>query len=238
MLKLMIFSSSKDTAVTVFNNSVDTVKKIRTSCELVYVTDIGVFSDRISEKEEQYDILITDARDENGEAAAEKFRRNNIKAAVIVIAETEKLPGLLIYRPSGFVPDFSDKQKTEIVLTAVCREQLALNRFFTVKTKESILRIRHSEILYFESRKRIVVLHTRTKTMEFYAKLSEVLDILPPGEFIRCHQSFIVNLNYIKGMDKTNRCFYTADDLTIEISKSNYQQVAAAYEHFLGINRP
>ena len=104
---------------------------------------------------------------------------------------------------------------------------------FTVKNKGSLLRIPFEEIYYFESRQRLAVLHTSRRTVEFYAKLSQVQEKLPQDEFLRCHQSFLVNMRAISRLDKSNRCFVLKTGAVIEISKANYTQAAARYEAFL-----
>ncbi len=56
--------------------------------------------------------------------------------------------------------------------------------------------VRPEDILYVESDRRNVIVHTRTATLRAYGKLSGVLDQLP-GNFVRCHQSYLVNLDEV-----------------------------------------
>ena len=56
--------------------------------------------------------------------------------------------------------------------------------------------VRPEDILYVESDRRSVIVHTRTATLRAYGKLSGVLDQLP-GNFVRCHQSYLVNLDEV-----------------------------------------
>ena len=94
------------------------------------------------------------------------------------------------------------------------------------------MRIDYGSIAYFESRQRIVVMHTHHQAIEFYAKLSEVFSSLPDSDFVRCHQSFVVNMNLVRTLDKANRLFVLNNGTTIEISKSQYPSVLAEYERF------
>ena len=97
------------------------------------------------------------------------------------------------------------------------------------------MRIDCADILYIESRQRIVVLHTPRKMIEFYAKLTDVMQMLPQSGFARCHQSYIVNMEYVRELDKVNHCFTLHSGERIEISRSNYAQTVAQFEHFLGM---
>ncbi len=56
--------------------------------------------------------------------------------------------------------------------------------------------VRPEDILYVESDRRSVIVHTSTATLRAYGKLSGVLDQLP-GNFVRCHQSYLVNLDEV-----------------------------------------
>jgi DNA-binding LytR/AlgR family response regulator len=57
------------------------------------------------------------------------------------------------------------------------------------------------DILYLESRDKIIFLHmTDETTLQCYGKLDEIIQELPPKSFLRCHQSYIVNLSHIREM--------------------------------------
>ena len=56
--------------------------------------------------------------------------------------------------------------------------------------------VRPEDISYVESDRRSVIVHTRAVTLRAYGKLSDVLDQLP-GNFVRCHQSYLVNLDEV-----------------------------------------
>ena len=94
-----------------------------------------------------------------------------------------------------------------------------------------LLKINYNDILYFESRLRVAVMHTKRQTVEFYAKLGDVLPRLPPS-FIRCHQSYIVSMDQVRQLDKTSRRFLLTSGESIEISKSRYGEIAQQYESY------
>ena len=80
-----------------------------------------------------------------------------------------------------------------------------INRFFndqsgkmlTLKTKKGMDVIKLSDIIYVMSDKRKVVFLTENGEKSFYYKLDEIEEML--GEsFLRCHQSYIVNMKKIK----------------------------------------
>lgn len=63
------------------------------------------------------------------------------------------------------------------------------------KVKNSII---VSNICYFESQGRTIVIHTITNQYTFYGKLSNLLDNESLSDFISIHKSYLVNKNYIE----------------------------------------
>ena len=55
---------------------------------------------------------------------------------------------------------------------------------------------------------------------------------LPGDIFIRCHQSYIVNMDRVKILDKATRCFVMLSGDAIDISKSYYPSVLEEYEKY------
>lgn len=59
--------------------------------------------------------------------------------------------------------------------------------------------VRPQDIFYVESDLRLVRVHLRAETVEVYGKLSDLSRQLP-DRFVRCHQSFLVNLDYVASL--------------------------------------
>ena len=57
--------------------------------------------------------------------------------------------------------------------------------------------IAYEDIMYFNTSGRKIQVHTVSCEYEFYGKLDEILQRIPPG-FIRIHKSFLVNELYVK----------------------------------------
>lgn len=55
------------------------------------------------------------------------------------------------------------------------------------------------DIIYIESERRVLNIHTALETIRTYGKLVDLEDSLPVG-FVRCHKSFLVNMHYIKAI--------------------------------------
>lgn len=86
--------------------------------------------------------------------------------------------------------------------------------------------IKLKHIIFIESEKRKVHIYTESGKFSFYSKLSEVEKQLNQ-DFIRCHQSYIVNVNKIEKINKNLITLYKVDKL-IPISRSRLKSVEKA----------
>lgn len=63
--------------------------------------------------------------------------------------------------------------------------------------------VRPRDIRYVESDLRRVRVHLRDGVLESYGKLSDLERVLP-RRFVRCHQSFLVNLDYVESLETSD----------------------------------
>lgn len=84
-----------------------------------------------------------------------------------------------------------------------------LHKVLTIKANDKILNIDYDKILFFETSSTIhkVVVHCMDKKIEFYKKMKELEAILD-DRFCRCHNSFIVNKDKIREINKKDRIAY------------------------------
>lgn len=71
---------------------------------------------------------------------------------------------------------------------------------FELKHKNGIYRLDEKDILYFESRNKLVFVHTSQETISVSMHLTEIIHMEPPtpANFIQIHKSFIVNYKFVK----------------------------------------
>lgn len=234
MLRLLVCSSDSEKAKNIYLNSVDILKSLNIKCELTYTNSADAFPEGKNSRNQPYDILILDAYDIECIKLASSIRTKNLMVSIIFFNASAdlKLKEMVRYRPS-YATLLSENNKDLCkALKWCCKEQLRAHPYFTVKNKDVQMRIPYDTISYFESKQRIVVLHTPQQAIEFYAKLSDVYSTLPADDFVRCHQSFIVNMNKVRLLDKANRLFILQSGANIEISKSQYSYVMTEYEKF------
>ncbi len=229
MLRIAICHSDSQQ---LFDITVEALRAGAVKCELSRHAGTAKVLENFRSDKNYYDIYILDCLDKDCLELARTVRSRNLTAAVIFVGEPAELTPLLRLRPSAVVSGQEAPLLTDALHFCIS-EQLRCTTYFTVKNKDSFLRIQLEDISFFESRQRLAIVHSRKHTVEFYAKLSEVMAALPPQDFIRCHQSYIVNMHKISRLDKAGRCFILNNGTVIEISKSIYTQAVQAYTAFV-----
>ena len=103
-------------------------------------------------------------------------------------------------------------------------------RFVKLKNRQGTDILRCSEIRYVMSDKRKVIFCCDSKECEYYYKLDEIENMLDDS-FIRCHQSYIVNMKQIKLFVEDGVLLY--DDTFVPISRKNHFSVRRRYMTFV-----
>jgi DNA-binding LytR/AlgR family response regulator len=81
--------------------------------------------------------------------------------------------------------------------------------------------------LYLTSDKHIVYFHlTNGKTLKSYGKIDDFITQLSAKVFLRCHQSYIVNLKHTNGMTSNE---FILGDVKVPISRKYSSQAREQY---------
>ena len=103
---------------------------------------------------------------------------------------------------------------------------------FSLACQGESLRIPLSAILYFESSGRVVSVVAKCETVRFYSSLNEVSAKLDPVRFMRCHQSYIVNLQYVRKVTASSVILSNRQELPV--SRARKKSVSDAFMQYLG----
>ena len=104
------------------------------------------------------------------------------------------------------------------------------NDFLTINDKSKLIKIKFDDILYIETSKRQLIIHT-INGHEIIKMSIRKLEKLLNKDFFRCHNSFIVNLEKINKIDVSDIYINNA---TIPISKHRRKQLKARLIEVLG----
>lgn len=143
---------------------------------------------------------------------------DGIQAARLI--RTHKLPTVLIYVSSydtyfsqlfeveafRFLPKPIDKATFDSYFFEAYERINQDSQFFTFSFRQEYYKVPISNIIYFESRGRDVYIHTAEKTYRFISKLNVIEQSLIAyrHDFLRIHQSYLINPTHIKEVSLTS----------------------------------
>lgn len=214
------------------------------SKELVIDINCAVFFDGFTLVENirqgtYYDLIYLDIemRKIDGITAAELIRNMEIPALIVYISNHEKyLKELFNTEPFRFI----SKPINEIEFRSVffdAHKRICQNlKYFSYTYNKKIIKVPLGIINYFESKNRIIHIYTTKKIItpslvydesecKFYGKLNDVEKQLADSNvhFIRIHQSYLVNFDYIKSMNFTTVTM--SNGVMLQISNDKQKKV-------------
>ncbi|MBQ7542920.1 MAG: response regulator transcription factor [Clostridia bacterium] len=190
------------------------------------------------ERDFRFDLVFIELNAEffSGVEIAKKIRETGNIRTEIVFTSTDDSYALFGYRLRVFdylIKPIPIKTISETIDRYFCYCTAETEGFFSFKASGAAQRIRLDDIYYFMSNGRKCCIVNKGMDNEFYAKLNEVEAKLDPEQFIRVHQSYIVQLKYIKGLTRDG--LMMTNDLFVPVSQKRYPGVKKQFMKYLGI---
>lgn len=181
------------------------------------------------------DILVMDIRLAPDEPAtldaSERMRRDFLMSAgtrVIYVTGTEDYRvGVYQANNTYFLPKPVQQADLNTALDlAVMRLQRYAERPLRVRVKYAERVLLPRDITYIESKRRILHIHLADEEVETYARLTDMANALPM-RFVRCHNSFLANLDYVRELHAEYAILTTG--VSIPISRERRPGVRARF---------
>ncbi|WP_027623783.1 LytR/AlgR family response regulator transcription factor [Clostridium lundense] len=179
----------------------------------------------------KFDIIFLDIQMNkiSGIDAAKKIRENNKSTIIIFVT------GFMDYVFEGYnvrAFNYILKPLKKDKIIKVFREALdsldmLKNQVYILNYKNETHKINFDDVIYFVSNRRIVKLVGKKAEHEFYAKLNDVEKELCDKGFVRCHQSYLINLSNIKSIEQGYAITTLGDKLPI--SRNRYKETLLAF---------
>ena len=91
-------------------------------------------------------------------------------------------------------------EKLDVVMNKITQSQNI--GVYRIQHRRKIVTVKFDDILYVESSNSKCILHSNNKNYCIYKRLTDIEAELSDKRFLRCHQSYLVNMDYIKNADK------------------------------------
>ena len=113
--------------------------------------------------------------------------------------------------------------------------QRSVQKRIAVKVKKQHRYLEINDIMYAESDKHVLNIHLKdSRVIQTTEKLSELKKTINSKRFIRCHQSYLVNMDYIKDA-KTD--FILSNDIRIPIRVRGRKEIIERYHKYYSSER-
>ena len=170
--------------------------------------------------------------DLNGMDTARKLRDLGVKAPIVFLTASPDF-ALESYEveASGYLLKPAEEKQTTAILNRLLKSEL--RRRISVKCIRQYRYPFVDEILYLESDRHTVTLHMLDgSVLETAEKLGNLEKKIEDPRFLRCHQSFLVNMDHITDVEEE---FLLRNGERVPIRVRGRKDVLDAYNHYFRI---
>ncbi|MEG1311231.1 MAG: LytTR family DNA-binding domain-containing protein [Romboutsia sp.] len=118
------------------------------------------------------------------------------------------------------------------VLNCIKEIKKKKNNYIIIENKSNTYKIYSNEITYIEVQKKNMLIHTINKKYDIRYSLNKIEKDLNLDKFVRCHKSFLVNLNYVENIKPNIAILESGEE--VSISRYRYKDVKEKFLKFLG----
>lgn len=236
-MKIFIYHERRDVVQFLYQMVREYFESVHHTYQIFATWQIKESAEYLKQNVKAIDIFLMDFyRVETGAKLVRYIRQYNRMASWVYIGELEELPENLIYRPSAYLNTEMTKEAVAHLIRRLDEWHQCVQKeyYFTFKYEKELVRVPYDKITFFESQAKKVILHLSQNHKKYYftAKLSEIEAMLPDC-FLRCHQSYLLNMDHVKYLDKRDRVFVMQSNEEILISKRLYTIAKNMYEEYV-----
>lgn len=182
----------------------------------------------------QFDILFIDIEMNgiNGIEAAEIIRALSPRTIIIFVSAHSDyiFDAFRIEALHFLVKPVKDSEFCEVFGRAL-KKYRSVNASIVLKWESTRNKIEIDKISFVEGYRRHLSVHTANGIFEAVGKIPEIYETLSPHGFVRIHQGFIVNMNYIKcfGINEIE----LTDGSRLPVSVRKKQDALRIYDNFI-----
>lgn len=188
---------------------------------------------RAKMSDSRFDLLILDIQMKGmtGMELARELRKNNDRVSVIFVSACDE------YLREGY-----GVQPVHFLLKPVDRAALSnallidwrLNhtpKAVSLSIGGKNVNLILSDVIYMESLNHRVIIHTSGGSAEYYSSLSKLEKQLPAGAFARCHNSFLINLDNVREIRRTE--ISLKNGASLPVGRTYYKSFQSAFITFI-----
>lgn len=176
--------------------------------EKVKVTTFADGADIAEEYKAEYDIIILDIqmRFMDGMRAAELIRKVDTDVILIFITNMAQyaIKGYAVQAMNYLLKPVSYFAFSQELQKAAAQIRERKKGYFVIRVENGMVRLNVEEIEYIESIKHQIIVHTKSNSYTTRDSMKNVENLLSKYKFVRCNNSYLVNLRYVEGVVQNN----------------------------------
>lgn len=189
-----------------------------------------------------YDLIFIDIVMEHvdGIAAARRIRETDRSVLFIYVSCYEQyLKELFEVEPFRFLGKPLNEEQVRSYFREACQRIGETEVYYEFCFNKEIRKAAVRDIVYFESRKRVIHIFLKDGTQEvFYGKLDEVEDEMRRARkyFLRIHQSYLVNYIYVRKINYSSvtLAMEKQEDIVLKISEDRQRELRTRLGKIVG----
>lgn len=186
----------------------DIIETISDETGIKFATDCFTSGEELCEelRHIDYDLIFLDIELQkmNGVEVGKYIRENlgneNIQIAY-VSSKQQYAMELFEIRPINFIVKPISFEKIKIIIDKFLKINAIDTQIFKFKIGKEHINMPLSDIVYFSSNGRYIILISKNNNFKFYGSLEKIYSEIKKREFLYIHKSFIVNYKYIRQYD-------------------------------------
>ncbi len=186
--------------------------------------------------QEKWDLVLMDVEmpGQNGIETARQLRRVNERATIIFITNYIQyaLEGYEVQAFRYLLKPIDAAQFEQVVGTALDEIHHRQTAYLQLKGRSEIIRLAIDELIYAETERGHLLLHTPGKVLECYSTMEKLEQELKQEAFFRCHSSFLVALEAVRQIEKQD--VVLKDGTRVPVSKNRKKGMKQALTNFWG----
>lgn len=167
----------------------------------------------------------------NGVELARMIRERNPRAAIVFTTSSRDhmADGFDVGAVHYLTKPFG-RADVEVALDRCLMLSNSAEPYLELRIQREIKKVMYSQILYIESQNRCCIVHTLGDEIRSYIRLDQLQEQLKDPRFLRCHRSYIVNLDCIQSIRGND--FLLISGIPIPLRREKRAEFKAAFENY------
>lgn len=167
----------------------------------------------------------------NGMEAARKLRKTYKNTVLIFVTAYPDFvfQGYEVHAFHYILKPYKEEKIKEVFRLALEETKALEEQYYFIEEKSGTKKLPLSEVHYFKSDRKKIEAVLENGREEFYGKLSDI-EVEMPGYFVRIHNRYLVNLNYVSRVESTS-CICAEEALPV--SRGCKQELSVAFARMM-----